>query len=204
MVLEKWVIALQFETESIANINPKHFVQLTRPKINLEEIAEWVRHNYTDQIAKGLFSVEIEKQMHEEIKKTTARCIEQNTNLPAPTIFIGKVLEVKHQNGGSILKLGVSPATAIYIINNNSYLHSMIFDLWIYPSYLSSQYEDWTTEECVKVLEIKDLFLQEYPASIEMADCFDPMIKFLLDSKVGKVEYKRKKFKHKDKVLYEE
>lgn len=206
MVLEKWVVSLQFETNKIANINPKHFIQLTRPKINLESIAEQVRHNYTDQIAKWLFGPEIEKQMNEEIKKTTARCIEQNTLLPAPIIFIWSVLEAKYKNGGSVLKLWVSPSTAIYIINNNGYLASMIFDLWTYPQYLSSSFDTWTKEECNKVLEIKDTFLEEYPASIEMEDCFDPMIKFVNEDKFGKTsaEYKRKKFKHKDKVLYEE
>lgn len=206
MVLEKWVISLQFETSKIVNINPKHFIQLTRPKINLENIAEQVRHNYSDQIAKWLFWPEVEKQMNEEIKKTTARAIEQNTLLPAPTIFIWQVLEAKYKNWWSVLKLWISHATAIYIINNNYHLHSMIFDLWAYPQYLSSSFGELTREECIKVLKIKDDFLEEYPSSIEMEDCFDDMIKLINEDKFGKIsaDYKRKKFKHKDKVLYEE
>lgn len=57
-----------------------------------------VRKNYKDDMVAGLFDKELEEQMNREIKTVTDNKIKQNLALPHPTIFVGRVCEVKHKD----------------------------------------------------------------------------------------------------------
>lgn len=159
------------------NINPKHFIQLTRPRIDLSLIENEVRKNYKDEMVAGLFTKELEEQMQREIKTVTDNKIKQNLALPKPTIFVGRICEVKHKDG-TILKMQVSPMTAMYFIKNYLDIGTMVFDIKEYPYYLSDDGR-LTTDEARKALAIKDAFIAENPESIEMEDCFDILVKHI-------------------------
>lgn len=211
LTLEKWIITLSFTTDMIATLNPKHFIMLSRPKIDVEDIAENVRRNYSEDITKWLFSEELQKKIDQEIEVAKNRAIENNVRLPHPTIFIGQIVETKHKDWKTTLKLRISHQTALYVLDNNSHLHSMVFELWSYPNHLASTITGnsiWTNEEVLKVVEIKDRFLSENPEAKEIEDCFEGMIKFYNDksrfSTSNYKPYKRPNFKYKDKVLYVE
>jgi len=57
-----------------------------------------VRKNYKDDMVAGLFDKELEEQMNKEIKTVIDNKIRQNLTLPHPTIFVGRVCEVKHKD----------------------------------------------------------------------------------------------------------
>lgn len=165
----KWV-ALEFSTGIVNTISPVHFITLKREKLDIPQIESNVRARYTEEISKGLFDAELQKQMEEEVRNAVERRKQEIMDLPHPTIFTCSVAGFKNSWETTNFKVWVSDDTAIYFIKNREDILKMEFNLENYPFYL-----EWV-QKAKAVLEYKDKFASKIPHTEPIDDCFQPYI----------------------------
>lgn len=163
-------VALEFSTGAINTISPIHFITLKREKLDIDTIESNVRSRYTEQIAKWLFTKELQERLQEETKSAIERKKQEIMRMPNPTIFIVKVAWFQNYWDWVNFKVLVSDETAIYFIKNRENILRMEFNLESFPFYL-----EWLNK-AKAVMEYKDKFAARYPHTKPIKDCFDEYI----------------------------
>ena len=181
-----WGCCLEFTTESIKQLSPVCFITLKRPIVKVSTIESVVRSHYAEDIAKWLFTKELEKQMKKEIERDIKKAYLNNLKLPIPTIFSCRVVESRYSWESTFLKVSVSKWVAMYCIENESELKEMEFYLEKYPLYVEWY---WRAKEVFK--SIQD-FLDKNPHAHEIEDSFTQEVK----------EFNSEATNLKNKVLY--
>ena len=138
--------------------------------MDIDTIESNVRSRYTEQIAKGLFTKELQERLEEETKSAIERKKQEIMRLPNPTIFIVKVAWFQNCWEWVNFKVLVSDETAIYFIKNRENILRMEFNLEPFPFYL-----EWLNK-AKAVMEYKDKFAARYPHTKPIQDCFDEYI----------------------------